>query len=145
MTVKPIPEGYSAVTPYLILKDVDKMLNFLKQAFGAREVGVHRDDEGRVMHADVTIGGAHVMMGGATGKWPEQLGSIHLYVTDADATYAAAVAAGAKSIYPVTTHFYGDRSGGVQDPSGVSWWISTHVEDVTMEEMERRMKAGQPG
>lgn len=145
MAVKPIPEGYTAVTPYLILRDVDKLLDFVTAAFNATIVDVHRDSAGRVMHADITIGGAHVMMGQANDKWPEKLGSIHLYVPDADATYQAAMAAGARSIYEVTTHFYGDRSGGVEDPCGVTWWISTHVEDVSREEMERRMQAGQPG
>ena len=145
MAVRPIPEGYTAVTPYLILRDVDKLLNFVTAAFNATIVDVHRDPAGRVMHADITIGGAHVMMGQANDKWPEKLGSIHLYVPDADATYQAAIAAGARSLYEPTTHFYGDRSGGVEDPSGVTWWISTHVEDVSPEEMERRMQAGQPG
>jgi uncharacterized glyoxalase superfamily protein PhnB len=145
MAVKPIPEGYSPVTPYLILNDVDRMLRFVEAAFGAKTVGVNRDGSGRVVHADVTIGGAHLMMGSAGGQWPEKLGSIHLYVPDADATYAAAMKAGAKSVYEVTTHFYGDRSGGVEDPCGVTWWISTHVEDVPEAEIERRMQSGQRG
>lgn len=140
---KPIPDGYTAVTPYLILKDVDKLLEFAKAAFGAKVVGVHRDGEGRVMHADITIDGAHVMMGGANEKWPQQLGSIHLYVRDADDTYRAAVNAGGRSLYEPTTHFYGDRSCGVEDPCGVTWWISTHVEDVPPEEVHRRMSAAQ--
>jgi PhnB protein len=145
MAVKPIPDGYTAVTPYLISRNVDQLLEFVKAAFDANIVDVHRDGEGRVMHADVTIGGAHIMMGGANEKWPEKLGSIHLYVPDADATYRSAIGAGATSLYEPTTHFYGDRSSGVQDPSGMTWWISTHVEDVPAEEMQRRMKAGQPG
>lgn len=145
MAVKPIPEGYSPVTPYLILRDVDRMLDFVQAAFGAKVVEVHRDGQGQVRHADITIGGAHVMIGGANEQWPEKLGSIHLYLPDVDAAYAAAMKAGAKSLYEVTTHFYGDRSGGVEDPCGVAWWISTHVEDVTPEEIARRMKAGQPG
>jgi len=145
MNVKPIPEGYSPVTPYLILRDVEMMLTFVQAAFGATVVGAHRDSGGRIAHADVTIGGAHVMMGGATEQWAEKLGSIHLYVADADATYAAAMKAGARSLYDVTTHFYGDRSGGVEDPCGVTWWISTHVEDVPAHVVEERMKAGARG
>jgi PhnB protein len=143
MAVNPIPDGYTAVTPYLIARDVDKILEFVKAAFGATIADIHRDGSGRVMHADVTIGNAHIMMGQANEKWPERLGSIHVYVPDADATYRAALAAGARSLYEVTTHFYGDRSGGVEDPAGVAWWISTHVEDVPAEEMERRMRAQQ--
>lgn len=140
MAVKPVPDGYTAVTPYLIVKDVDALLAFLKKAFGAVVVEEHRGPEGRVVHADVTIGGAHVMMGGANEKWPEKTGAIMVYVPDADATYKAALEAGATSVYEPTTHFYGDRSGGVIDPVGVTWWISTHVEDVPPEEMARRMK-----
>lgn len=145
MAVKPIPAGYTAVTPYLIVRDVDRLLEFLKSAFNATIVDVHRAGDGRVMHADVTIGGAHIMMGQATERFSEKLGSIHLYVPDADATYKAAMNAGATSIYEPTTHFYGDRSGGVEDPCGVTWWISTHVEDVSPEEMNRRMQAGTAG
>src|SRR5688500_18832281 len=144
MAGKPIPEGYTAVTPYLILKDVDALLRFVKAAFGATVTDEYRLPDGRVMHADVTIGGAHVMMGQANEQWKEMRGSILLYVPDADATYAAALAAGAKSVQDMTTQFYGDRSGGVEDPAGVTWWISTHVEDVPPEEMERRMKAMTP-
>lgn len=145
MATKPIPEGYSAVTPYVIARDVDRLLQFVQKAFGAKVVDAHRDGDGRVVHADVTIGGAHIMMGGASDKWPEKLGSIHLYVPDSDATYRAAIEAGGRSLYEPTTHFYGDRSAGVEDPSGLTWWISTHLEDVSPEEMERRMASQQPG
>ena len=145
MSVKPIPDGYTAVTPYLIVTKGHQLLEFVQAAFGAEVIGVHRTPDGAIMHADFVIGGAHVMMGGANDKWPEKLGSIHLYVPDADATYRAAIAAGATSLYEPTTHFYGDRSAGVVDPAGVTWWISTHVEDVSPEEMERRMKAGGQG
>lgn len=141
MAAHPIPDTFTAVTPYLIVRDVDKVLEFVSKAFGATEVDVNRDDSGRVMHADVTIGGAHIMMGQTDGTWPERLGSIHLYLPDADAAYQAALAAGATSIYEVTNQFYGDRSGGVEDPSGIAWWISTHVEDVPPDEMERRVRA----
>jgi PhnB protein len=140
MAVKPIPEGYTTITPYLIVKDVGALLDFVKAAFGATIADEHRDDSGRIAHTDFVIGGAHVMAGGANEKWPEKLGSIMVYVPDADATYKDALAAGATSVYEPTTHFYGDRSGGVVDPCGVTWWISTHVEDVSPEEMARRMK-----
>ena len=145
MAVKPIPEGFSAVTPYLIVREADKLLRFVQAAFGAEIKDEHRNPEGRVVHADFTIGGAHVMVGEANDQWPEKLGSIHLYVPDSDATFEAALKAGATSLYEPTTHFYGDRSSGVVDPAGVTWWISTHVEDVSPEEMERRMKAGMKG
>lgn len=141
MTAKPIPEGYTAVTPYLIVRDPGVVTAFVTAAFGASVVDEHRDDDGRVRHADVLIGGAHVMMGGADEKWPEQKGSILVYVPDVDATYKAALAAGGTSVFEPKDQFYGDRSCGVVDPAGVTWWISTHVEDVAPEEMARRMKA----
>jgi uncharacterized glyoxalase superfamily protein PhnB len=144
MPVKPIPEGYRSVTPYLIVHDANRLLQFVKSAFGAQVKEEHRLADGSVMHADVIIGDSHVMMGQANNKWQPKTGSILLYVPDADATYQAALRAGAKSVQEVTTQFYGDRSGGVEDPTGVTWWISTHVEDVSPEEMERRMKAMQP-
>jgi PhnB protein len=141
MAVKPIPEGYHTVTPYLIVKDTDTLLQFVKKAFNAHVKEEYRNADGTIMHADVVIGDSHVMMGQAGGAWPEMLGAIMLYVPDADATYKAALEAGGTSVQEMTTQFYGDRSGGVQDPCGVTWWISTHVEDVSAEEMDRRMKA----
>ena len=144
MAVKPIPEGYHSVTPYLIVKDANKLLQFLKRAFNGQVREEHRKPDGTIMNADVVIGDSHVMMGQAGGPWREMPGSILLYVPDADATYKSALDAGGKSVQEMTTHFYGDRSGGVEDPSGVTWWISTHVEDVSPEEMERRMAQHQP-
>ena len=141
MTVKPIPDGYTSVTPYLIVRDADRLIQFLTDAFGARVHEAHKTPDGAIVHADVVIGDAHIMLAQASGQWPERKGSILLYVPDADATYARALAAGATSVYEVVTQFYGDRSGGVEDPCGVTWWISTHVEDVAPEEIERRMKA----
>lgn len=144
MAVKPVPEGYRTVTPYLIVKDADKLLQFVQAAFKATVHEEHRMPDGSVMHADVLIGDSHVMMGQANERWPEVPGSIMLYVPDADATYKAALAAGATSVQEMTDQFYGDRSGGVKDPAGVTWWISTHVEDVSPEEMQRRMAAFSP-
>jgi uncharacterized glyoxalase superfamily protein PhnB len=139
MAVNPIPDGYAAVIPYLIVKDGDRVLQFVQAAFDATVKEEHRLPDGSLMHADVLIGDAHVMIGQANEKWPEKLGSVLVYVPDVEATYRAAPAAGARSLYEVTTHFSGDRSGGVEDPGGVTWWISTHVEDVPPEEMARRM------
>ncbi len=138
---RPIPDGYTSVTPYLIVGDANRLLQFLTDAFDARVHEVHKTPAGAVVHADVVIGDAHVMLAQANERWREMKGSILLYVPDVDATYARALAAGARSVQEVTTQFYGDRSGGVEDPSGVTWWISTHVEDVSPEEMDRRMKA----
>ena len=141
MAVKPVPEGYHTATPYLIVSDADALLRFVTAAFQAKTVEDHRDASGRVVHADIMIGDSHIMLGQANEQWKAQPGTVLLYVPDADATYAAALAAGARSVQEMKTQFYGDRSGGVEDPSGVTWWISTHVEDVAPEELARRMKA----
>ena len=144
MAVNPIPEGHRSVTPYLIVNDADALLKFVRTAFDARVVEEARRPDGALMHADVAIGDSHVMMGQANEQWHATSGSILLYVPDADATYEAALRAGGRSVQEMTTKFYGDRSGGIVDPAGVTWWISTHVEDVTPEEMQRRMRAAQP-
>jgi PhnB protein len=141
MPVKPVPEGYGTATPYLIVNDAAKLLDFLKSAFSAKVKEEHRMPDGRVMHADVMIGDSHVMMGQASERWPESTGSILLYVPDADRSYEAALKAGAKALQEVGDQFYGDRMGGVVDPCGVTWWISTHIEDVPSEELDRRMRA----
>jgi PhnB protein len=141
MAVKPIPEGYRTVTPYLIVEDADKLLTFVKSAFGAKVKEEHRLPDGTIMHADVIVGDSHIMMGQANEQWQARKGSIMLYVPDVDATYKKALAAGGKSLQEVADQFYGDRSGGVEDPCGVAWWIATHVEDVPPEEMEKRAQA----
>ena len=141
MSVKPIPDGYSTVTPYLIVRDVDAVIRFATATFDAEVKEEHRLPDGSVMHAVVRIGDAHVMMGQSNGRWPERPAMLHIYVPDADAVYARALAAGGTSMQAMTTQFYGDRSGGVEDPAGVAWWIATHVEDVSPEEIERRAKS----
>ena len=137
---KPVPAGYATVTPFLCAADAAKLIDFLKQAFAA-EVTFRMDrPDGAVAHAEVKIGDSKVMIGQpAPGQ--ETQAMLHLYVPDTDAVYARAIAAGATSIREPADQFYGDRSGGVRDISGNQWWIATHVEDVTPEEMERRMAA----
>jgi uncharacterized glyoxalase superfamily protein PhnB len=142
MTTKanPIPEGYHTVTPYIVVPGIANLIEFAKKAFGAKEVYVSNRPDGTVMHAEIKIGDSMVMMGeSAEGKhFPAML---HLYVDDADAVYASALAAGAKSMRAPVDQPYGDRSGGVEDAFGNQWWVSTHIEDVASEELERRMKA----
>jgi PhnB protein len=144
MAVKAIPEGYHTAVPYLIVNDADKLLTFLKTAFNGKVKEEHRTPDGKVMHADVMIGDSHIMMGQANEKYRAMPGSVLLYVADCDALYNAALKAGAKSVQELKDQFYGDRSGGVEDPTGNHWWISTHVEDVSPEELARRMKTMQP-
>ena len=146
---KPIPDGYHAITPYLIVSGAAKALDFYAQAFGAVERDRMQDPSGKVRHAEITIGGACVMLAdehpeiGALS--PATVGgspvNLHLYVEDVDAFVARAVAAGATLTRPVADQFYGDRVGGITDPFGHRWSIATHKEDLTAEEIRRRAAA----
>lgn len=148
-------EGFHAVIPYLTVSDGLKAIEFYKSAFGAREIESMRfaDPEGRLAHGEVVVGDSLLMLAGESEEWnkrgPGKLGGtpvkIHLYVPDVDAVAASAIAAGAKVIRPVQDQFYGDRSGQIEDPFGHVWYISTHVEDVTPEEIERRAAAFSAG
>jgi len=149
MPVKPVPDGYHAVTPYLIVKDAAGAIAFYAKAFGAEERMRCPMPDGRMGHAEIQIGDSVVMLADEfpemDAKGPDALGGtpvgICLYVNDSDAVFARAVAAGAKVLRPLQDQFYGDRSGTVIDPYGHKWTISTHREDVSAEEIERRMKA----
>ena len=135
---KPVPEGYTTVTPYLCVSDAAKLIDFLKQAFDAQLLFKMDGPGGRIMHAEMTLGDSRIMLGQPEpGK--ETNAMIHLYMPDADASYKRALAAGATSVREPADQFYGDRSGGVRDEFGNYWYIATHVEDVTPEEMDRRM------
>ncbi len=146
METKPIPDGYGAVTPYLIVEGVAELVSFLERAFGAKASGLLDRPDGSVMHAEVRIGDSAVMMGEPMGEFGPMPASLFLYVEDCDATYARALEAGGVSVMEVTTmHHAGERYGGVLDPSGNIWWIATHVEDVSWEEQARRIEAGAEG
>jgi len=141
MAVKPIPDGYHTITPYLTVQGVPKLLDFLKQAFAAQEIERMMRPDGTVGHAEVRIGDSVVMMGEAGGEWQPMPGALYLYVNDVDAVYKRALQAGAISTMEPMDQFYGDRSAGVKDPSGNQWWIATHKEDVPPEELKRRAEA----
>lgn len=146
--VKPIPDGYHTATPYLILGDAGKAIEFYKRAFGATELLRVPAPGGKVGHAEIKIGDSTIMLADEFPdmghKGPVSLGgtpvSIMLYVKDVDATCAQAVSAGGKITKPVQDQFYGDRSGTLTDPFGHVWHIATHVEDVPPDELERRAK-----
>jgi len=138
MAVKPIPEGYHSVTPYLTVDDPGKLIDFLKQSFSAEETVRMERPDGSIGHAEVRIGDSVVMIGGASEQWNAMPGGIYLYVDDVDAACGRAIEAGAESVQEVTDQFYGDRQGGVRDPLGNVWWIATHVEDVPVDEIARR-------
>ena len=146
MTVKAIPEGYHSVTPYLIVDGGAAALEFYKKAFGATELFRMPSPGGKIGHAEIRIGDSPIMLADEhpemNARSPKSIGgspvSIMLYVEDCDAMAKQAVAAGAREIRPVATQFYGDRSGTFEDPFGHQWHLSTHVEDVSPEELERR-------
>jgi PhnB protein len=141
MAVKPIPEGYHTVTPMLVVEGVDKLINFLKQAFNAFEKERVARPDGKIMHAEVRIGDSMLMMGEPPGSFKHMPGSFYLYVEDVDAVYRRAIEAGATSVMEPADQFYGDRNGGVKDSIGNLWWIATHKEDVAPEELARRSQA----
>jgi len=147
MPVKPIPEGYHSVTPYLILDDATRALEFYKKAFGAVELLRMPAPGGKIGHAEIKIGDSPIMLADESPEMGHRsartLGgspvSLMVYVEDVDARVAQAVAAGAKLVRPVADQFYGDRSGALKDPFGHTWHLSTHKEDVSLEEIARRM------
>lgn len=146
MAVKPVPDGYHTVTPYLIVKDAAKALDFYKKALGASERMCMPGPDGKVMHAEIQIGDSVVMLADEFpemgAKSPQTIGGspvgICLYVEDVDALFKQALAAGAKEERPVKDQFYGDRSGTLRDPFGHQWTIATHKEDLTPEEIGKR-------
>jgi len=145
--VKPIPDGYHTATPYLVVKGAAKAIEFYKNAFGATELMRMAGPGGGIMHAELKIGDSIIMMGDEDPKrgirGPESLGgssmSLYLYVDDCDKVFNQAVGAGATATTPLKDQFYGDRNGAIKDPFGHSWHIATHKEDVSMDEIRKRM------
>jgi PhnB protein len=149
MAVKPIPDGYHTVTPYLIVKGAARAIDFYKQAFGATELFRMEAPGGKIGHAEIRIGDSPIMLADEHPEMgalsPQSRGgtsvSILLYVEDADKLTEQAVAAGATVLRPIQNQFYGDRSASLADPFGHQWHIATHVEDVPVEEMRKRAEA----
>jgi len=147
--VKTIPEGYHSVTPYLCIDGAAEAIEFYKKAFGAKELSRMPAPGGKVGHAEVQIGDSHVMLADEFPEMgfrsPKSIGGtpvmMHLYVEDVDAAVTRAASAGAKVVRAVEDQFYGDRGGKIEDPFGHSWYVSTHVEDVSPEELEKRAAA----
>ena|SRR5437016_1170607 len=138
MAIKPKPDDYHSVTPYLVVEGVPKLMDFLKEVFGAEEKEKMALPDGKIMHAEMRIGDSVVMMGEAGGENKPMPGFLYVYVEDTDETYQRALRAGAMSVREPKNEFYGDRNAGVRDACGNLWWIATHVEDVSDEEMQRR-------
>ena len=149
MAVKPIPEGYHSVTPYLIINGATEAIEFYKQAFGATELFRFPAPGGKIGHAEIKIGDSPIMLADEHPdmgyKGPQALGgtpvSLMIYLEDVDTVFNRAVTAGATVKEALQDKFYGDRSGSVVDPFGHIWHLATHKEDVSMDEMERRAKA----
>ncbi|MEO8346752.1 MAG: VOC family protein [Betaproteobacteria bacterium] len=146
MAVAPIPAGYATVTPYLVVHDAKKAIDFYQRAFGAVELFRLDGPDDGIAHAEIKIGNSPVMLAESMGGYPDPLTlggssvSFMIYVPDVDAAFARAVAAGATVKRPVADQFYGDRTGTLADPFGHVWSLATHVEDVSREEMDRRFQ-----
>jgi PhnB protein len=146
---KPIPDGYSGATPYLCVRNADAAIAFYKTAFGATESMRIGDPSGKIGHAEIRINGAPILLSDEFPEMgvvsPQTLGGspvgIQLYVEDVDAVASRAIAAGATVLRPVEDQFYGDRAGKLADPFGHVWWLATHKEDVSPDEIQKRAAA----
>ena len=146
--VKAIPEGFHSITPYLVVQDGARAIEFYKRAFGAAEIMRMNGPDGNVAHAEIKIGDSIVMLGGspanASLRSPQTLGgstvSMFLYLENVDTVFGNALAAGAKQVQPPTDMYWGDRYGQLTDPFGHAWSLATHIEEVAPEEMSKRMQ-----
>jgi PhnB protein len=147
MPVKPVPDGYHTLTPFLTIRDAARAIEFYKQAFGAEERGVMKSPDGKVMHAELKIGDSIIMLSDEFPEFgslsPQSIGGssmgLHIYLDNVDAAFERAVKAGAKVEMPVMDQFWGDRYGKLKDPFGHQWSIGTHTKDLSMDEMKRGM------
>jgi uncharacterized glyoxalase superfamily protein PhnB len=140
-SVRPVPEGFHTITSYLTVPGVASLIEFVQKAFDGKLIERIDGPGGSVGHAEMRVGDSIVMMGEPREPWPARPCNLYMYVPDVDAVYRRAIDAGGKSIREPEDQFYGDRSGGVEDPSGNTWWIATHIEDVSREELRKRMAA----
>ncbi len=147
--VKAIPDGFHTLTPYLVVRDAPKAIEFYKKAFGAEAQGIHHAPDGKIMNADLKIGDSILMLNeefpGMGSPSPQTLGgscvTIHIYVDDVDKLFNKAVSAGATVTMPVMDQFWGDRYGLLKDPFGHSWSVATHKEDLSSAEIAKRAQA----
>ena len=138
MAVKPIPENYPRVSPYLIVKNVEKTMDFIQYVFDGKVLEKMKTPNGSVNHGEISIGDSVIMMGRATESHEPQNVMLYIYVDDTDAAYKRALEKGAESVMEPADQFYGDRNAGVKDKDGISWWMASHVEDISPEELQRR-------
>lgn len=140
MAVKPIPEGHPIVSPYLVVEGAAKLIDFAVKAFGAEELMRLPAPEGKIGHAELRIGDSVIMVADATGEHEPFPAMLHIYTEDCDLVFKRAVEAGATPEREPSDQFYGDRNASVRDGFGNTWFMSTHIEDVSPQEMQRRMK-----
>lgn len=136
--VNPIPEGMRTVTPFIVVNQASMLMEFIKNAFDGKITAQMTGEDGKVMHANVTIGDSIIMVSDANEKNAPMPCMLYLYVEDVDKVYQQALKAKGQSLREPTNEFYGDRSAGIKDPWDNQWWIATHVEDVSNDEMKRR-------
>jgi uncharacterized glyoxalase superfamily protein PhnB len=145
MKVQPIPEGREHIMPILTVDGCSKFIDFLKQAFAAQESEVYPGPNGKIMHAELRIGPSIIMTSDVNDEFGPAPTRLQLYVEDVDEVYRRALTAGATALREPADQFYGDRSAGVQDQFGNQWWLASHIEDVSPEEIGRRAAAQAPG
>lgn len=141
MTTKPIPNGLHTVTPYVIVENAAALLDFVTKVFDAKQRELIRGPDGKIGHAEVVIGDSVIMLADKPSHREAMPASLYVYVEDTDARYKRALEAGATSVMEPADQFYGDRNAGVKDSTGNIWWIGTHIEDVSPDELARRAKA----
>ena len=140
MSVKPIPDGFHAVTPYLFTQGAARLIEFIEAAFSGELTARETRPDGAIMHATMRVGDSMLMLADPTPEFGPMLSSIYLYVTDCDTVYQRALSSGGISVFPMMTLPSGQRYGGIKDPCGNIWWVATQVEDVPPDEQERRWK-----
>ena len=138
MPVEPIPDRYQTVTPYLIIKGIEEFIEFLIKVFSAKLTERLTGPDGSTIHAEVRIGDSLIMIGEQPDGSESRPGVLYVYTEDVDVLYQKSLDHGCKSISAPQDQFYGDRSAGFEDPFGVQWWVATHIEDVSPEEMAKR-------
>ncbi len=141
MNVKPIPDGFHSVTPYLTVPDARRLIEFLKEAFAGIERSIILRPDGTVLNAQMRLGDSLLMVGEPQGQWKPRPSMLYLYVADVDAIYKRAIEVGATSVIEPANMFYGDRHACVKDVAENDWWIATHIEDLSSEEIQKRAAA----
>ena len=138
MSVKPIPEGYGNVIPFLICSGAEDVIKFAEEAFGAKLIDISKSESGSIRHATLHIRDSAIMLSEGSAEYPAVASMLYIYFEDVDEVYKKALAAGGVSLREPTNEFYGNRSCGVKDPSGNQWWLASHVEDISSEEIAKR-------